>query len=571
MRTIYSACVLSALVLCTALFSSCRERIQADFVWLDAEGKSRSFTISSRKTIAQNAGAGAASRPGRIDRYTLAEPIIVYQGRAVAVDIERGDGPSTASGEDAEARVKLSLSEKSDGVPAFLEATFPIAARNQRFYLRPRPGAKIASLTVQSLGPPSFRIKGISTPVVFSGIEERDGLLSVSSGFRMTTGGGMRTLGIEKPFAGLDAASEAAGLHSAALLVDYGPAQKGASGRQEMLVTARRGGSAETRLSLRLGPGGGATVIGPELLPAGADAITAVIPHEREVGVFCVRAVDAREYRRADLGRVLASGMPPEGEDYTVFTWDAFPSVLILVFKDYDAQDRRLKRLAFFVEKAGYRGALHSDDVISKLHGWNAHDYRTQDLAAFFNAARERNFPLSSEEWELERLLAEYGLISLSDGKLSAGMGALISISLETPAALRRTLLVHESLHGIFFVDEQYRAYVGKTWAAMSEDEKWFWKTYFGWAAYDTSDEYLMVNEFQAYLLQQPLSAVQEYFTRRKVDELLASRPALRERIDSYMSKYASFFEARARALDSYLRDNYGLEAGRTYRLALDD
>jgi hypothetical protein len=263
--------------------------------------------------------------------------------------------------------------------------------------------------------------------------------------------------------------------------------------------------------------------------------------------------------------------MPPEGEDYTVFTWDAFPSVLILVFKDYDAQDRRLKRLAFFVEKAGYRGALHSDDVISKLHGWNAHDYRTQDLAAFFNAARERNFPLSSEEWELERLLAEYGLISLSDGKLSAGMGALISISLETPAALRRTLLVHESLHGIFFVDEQYRAYVGKTWAAMSEDEKWFWKTYFGWAAYDTSDEYLMVNEFQAYLLQQPLSAVQEYFTRRKADELLASRPALRERIDSYMSKYASFFEARARALDSYLRDNYGLEAGRTYRLALDD
>ncbi|MDR0721053.1 MAG: hypothetical protein LBF78_15590, partial [Treponema sp.] len=73
---------------------------------------------------------------------------------------------------------------------------------------------------------------------------------------------------------------------------------------------------------------------------------------------------------------------------YEVFRWESFPSVLVFDFADYAVQDRFLKRLAFYVEKAEFRGRLAEDREIASLHGWNAHDYRSQDLAAFFEAAR---------------------------------------------------------------------------------------------------------------------------------------------------------------------------------------
>ncbi|MDR2370060.1 MAG: hypothetical protein LBD71_01155, partial [Treponema sp.] len=61
---------------------------------------------------------------------------------------------------------------------------------------------------------------------------------------------------------------------------------------------------------------------------------------------------------------------------YEIFRWEAFPSILVFDTADYGVQDRLLKRLAFFVEKAGFRGRLAPDSEIAGLHGWNAHDYR---------------------------------------------------------------------------------------------------------------------------------------------------------------------------------------------------
>jgi hypothetical protein len=108
----------------------------------------------------------------------------------------------------------------------------------------------------------------------------------------------------------------------------------------------------------------------------------------------------------ADPGMVLA--WPEEAwrdRRYEVFRWENFPSLLIFDTADYAVQDRLLKRLAFFTEKTGFRGRLAPDDEIADLHGWNAHDYRAEDLAHFFQAARETNFPLLAEERERERIL----------------------------------------------------------------------------------------------------------------------------------------------------------------------
>jgi len=110
---------------------------------------------------------------------------------------------------------------------------------------------------------------------------------------------------------------------------------------------------------------------------------------------------------------------------------------------------------------------------------------------------------------------------------------------------------------------------VRKIWSSLSDDEKWFWKAYFSWAMYDTGSDYLMANEFQAYLMQQPTSSAIEYFTMRKADELLAKHPELEARVDAYMKRYGASFEARARDVEDWLSRRYGFSAGKTYFLDL--
>jgi hypothetical protein len=519
----------------------------------------------------QNGNSQKNKLKARIDLYSLVEPIIIYQGQALAVDVEGMNTTSSKNSVSASNNtIVLSVSEKSDGKSPVMDASFVVERPSVRLYLRLKPGTRLASLSVRSTDARSFKIRGISIQPAFAGIEERGGRLSVSSGFKLSTGSGTRTAILDDPFAGIETLAQSQRNHFSALFIHYDTVSPGPSQNAEIVLSSRAHDSSERKLRLAISPQTASILFGRELFAAEPSTITAVLPGNIRLRALCVKAVDDAEYEHADLGRVLAAGAPQEGKDYSQFVWDIFPSVLVLVFKDYKTQDRYLKRLAFYVEKAGYRGVLHSDEEIANLHGWNAHDYRPEDLAAFFATARKKQFPLSSEEWALEALLAEHGILNISDGRVSAGTGALISVSMETPLALRRTLLVHESLHAIFFVDAAYRDFVKKTWASIDNDEKWFWKTYFGWAAYDTGDEYLMANEFQAYLLQQPLSAVRDYFTRRKTDELILSKPILREKLDLYMSKYASTFERHARVLDAYLKDTYGLEAGRTYRLIVE-
>jgi hypothetical protein len=73
-----------------------------------------------------------------------------------------------------------------------------------------------------------------------------------------------------------------------------------------------------------------------------------------------------------------------------------------------------------------------------------------------------------------------------------------------------------------------------------------------------------MGNEFQAYLLQQPVQMAEEYFSKRKSEELLEKHPELKERVDEYMAKYGKSFAQRAKQLESRLYAKYGAEAGRT-------
>ncbi|GHV79888.1 hypothetical protein AGMMS49944_16790 [Spirochaetia bacterium] len=277
----------------------------------------------------------------------------------------------------------------------------------------------------------------------------------------------------------------------------------------------------------------------------------------------------------ADPGLILSYSRDAWRDSrFELFAWEGFPSILIFDTADYAVQDRLFKRLAFFTEKQGFRGRLAPDAEIADLHGWNAHDYRAEDLARFFEAARAANFPLLKEERELEAILLNAGIIRRENGtsRYISGEGAVISISRESPPYLRSLFMAHEGFHGLFFIDEDFRNFSRRRWDNLSGAAKRFIRSYFEYQRYDMNDPYLVVNEFMAHILQQSVSQAAKYF-----GETLAGRISEHEWRHTVLPpkdeaagnwpELAEAFAAEAAAFSAYVNQRWGLAAGRIWRV----
>lgn len=258
------------------------------------------------------------------------------------------------------------------------------------------------------------------------------------------------------------------------------------------------------------------------------------------------------------------------GNDYELFEWDRFPGVLFFDISTYAVQDDFFRRLAFFVEKAGFRGRLLSDSELNGKHGYNAHDYKADDLARFFEKARLEDFPLNEKELLLKEILAYNGVIQIAEsGQVMAGSGAVISISQESPDYLRTTFIAHEGWHGIFFIDEEFRNTVASIYYTIDPQTLAYLRRYFQVTPslnYDVNDDYLMKNEFMAYMLQRPVTVTASYFVdmaKREHSQQLAKREA-----DYIIETGASGFDGAARLLDEYVSDRWNLNAGRVWLIS---
>lgn len=271
-----------------------------------------------------------------------------------------------------------------------------------------------------------------------------------------------------------------------------------------------------------------------------------------------------------DLGLIVE--WPRENwrtSSYELFEWEQFPGILFFDFADYKTQSRFLTRLAYFVEKAGYKGTLVGDDFVENRHGYNAHDYKSSDLAAFFSEARRTDFTLNESELLLRDILLHNKIIIEENGMYSAGSGAIVSISRESPLYLRRTFVAHESWHGIYFIDENFRNAVSTCYYMFDprsmEFLQVFWETQNS-LGYDRSDEYLMQNEFMAYIMQQAPFNVRAYFLG------LANRGSVnvnQPELAAYVRETnAEPFVQAADFLNSYAFDNWGLAAGRVHLIS---
>ena len=252
------------------------------------------------------------------------------------------------------------------------------------------------------------------------------------------------------------------------------------------------------------------------------------------------------------------SGDLPDGAAFAIYRWDRFPSVIVFDMADFASQDRMFSRLAFYLEKRGYRGRLLSDAQLAGKHGWNAHDYGPEGLASFFTAAEEERFPLDAEEALLRGIALREGIISREGAAFAPGAGAVLSISRVSGHYERILLLAHESYHGIFFCSGEYRSLCERLWREAPAPERLFMRRLLGALGYDTGSGILVVNEFQAYLLQQPRSMAASYFER--VGKLVADQsgvPTAEEVLPDLLKDEA--------ALETFLEKRFAVEAGGAY------
>ena len=296
---------------------------------------------------------------------------------------------------------------------------------------------------------------------------------------------------------------------------------------------------------------GGSALFGVTLSASGADERHAVrtTPQPHTVDLGLIPGLSRHTWRQ---------------RDYEIFSWELFPDVLIFDTVNYAVQDDFFKRLAFYTEKAGYRGRLLTDAELHGMHGYNAHDYRAESLAAFFESARNERFPLNERERELCTIALENGVIVFEDGRYRAGTGAILSISQSSTPALRVRLLAHEAWHGIYFCDAAFRAAVRAVFDAYDTPSREFLLRY--WVSmptlnYDTSDDYLVYNEFMAYLLQQPLRDVAPYFVRiAGWTSMMNAAPSLA----AYVRETdGADFTAMAAVLEAYVAERWRLSGGR--------
>lgn len=249
--------------------------------------------------------------------------------------------------------------------------------------------------------------------------------------------------------------------------------------------------------------------------------------------------------------------------DYEIFEWDRYPGILFFDTRNYDIQDYFFRRMAYFVEKEGFKGRLMTNEELEGRHGYNAHDYSAESMAKFFNKATDLDFPLNKEELILKRILIQNGLFEIDGDHVKANEGGLVSISRECPDWSRINLLAHEGWHTIFFRDEEFRNYCSAVYYTMDPDSLEFLIEYFKSQpslGYDVNDDYLMHNEFMAYIMQQKLSEVANYFVHlANRGTVMKYTPALAAYIRKTEGKG---FEDAAIALNDYVFDKYGIVCG---------
>jgi hypothetical protein len=240
-------------------------------------------------------------------------------------------------------------------------------------------------------------------------------------------------------------------------------------------------------------------VVATPLPPAASPAPPATAPAPATPPAFEIRSAAETQIR---------NDIPT---DLTVFRFADNPNIIVLDFASLHEQGKMLNRMAALMEKANLprdrvltdqeldAAILKRGDTVETFY--YGHDYPAEALVRFFALADAQHIQLDPQEERLRALLQQIGWSGPN------AVGGLISLPAAGSApnvtvAARTSILRHELSHGEFFSDPDYAAYVHNFWLTkLTEAERANVRKFLATEDYDVTDEVLMYNEMQAYLM----------------------------------------------------------------------
>lgn len=231
------------------------------------------------------------------------------------------------------------------------------------------------------------------------------------------------------------------------------------------------------------------------------------------------------QVRNIDQIRDRANQYSPQTE---LIQWDTNKDVFVVDFTNLKEQGTAMNRLAAFIEKkdAPKDRVLHDRELQDYIRSHNnanpdvfyvGHDYKADDLVRFFNTARQNQITLNPQEVILQQTLLRNGFMREENGtlKMQEPLKALVTFpenQNDNPQTsenekidqdYRELVLNHELSHGVLFTSKEYADYCRDFWNNMTSDLKTFFTDFLQKSDYDPANEYLTINEMQAYLLTQ--------------------------------------------------------------------
>ncbi|MGG5812368.1 hypothetical protein [Falsiroseomonas sp. CW058] len=227
----------------------------------------------------------------------------------------------------------------------------------------------------------------------------------------------------------------------------------------------------------------------PAALPA-PPRLDALPPLLDESGILAHRAAEPRLLRLADN-----------------------PAIFVIDFPTLDWQGAAMNRAAALIEKAGMpRDRIVQPDELAAAIAragdtaatfYYGHNYAGSVLARFFRIAARDAVALTAEEAWLER---QFRLArSLVPEGQEIAILTIAGPDHRMDPEWRATVLRHELGHGLFATRPAYAEHVRRVWRErFTEAERAAFRAFLAREDYDPSNEELMIDEAQAYLLHTP-------------------------------------------------------------------
>lgn len=207
-----------------------------------------------------------------------------------------------------------------------------------------------------------------------------------------------------------------------------------------------------------------------------------------------------------DAAAYVSAVIPiPAKQNFLISRMWKNPDIIALDFKDKQSMWSSLGRIANFVEENGKKTIPGGDECPHGSCGrGQGYDFRLTDVVDFFNAAVSKEVALLPEEQELLNALIDADLITRNGsiyGHIAQDV-AIIGMSRDYDVSNRLHTFVHEYSHALYFVNEEFRTSVSKTWSDLDDKVRRFLTgVIMASGFYKSGDRWLMETEAHAYAI----------------------------------------------------------------------